>query len=192
LDYCQYFARLIVCNTIPAHELREHKNLGQAKQKPGKHKKGRKKVIRKEQKGFTLLELMLVVSIIGILAAVAIPAYSEYTQRAWRAERASLVQPAREAVAAYYDRWGKLPANNAEAGLPAPEAFRGEMVRSVEIKEGVVLVKMLKQYGKDKKSSKEECISPFTPAVNPAYPTGALVWQMDDVSKTSNPGLCKK
>lgn len=153
-------------------------------------------MIRKKN-GFTLIELTLVVAIIGILAAIAIPAYGEYTQKAWRAERALLVEPAREAVAAYYDRWGKLPGNNAEAGLPAPDAYRGEMVRSVEIKDGVVLVRMLRHHSYDNKASKEECISPFTPTVNAAYPTGALIWKMDegkkkDAGKPSNPEICPK
>ena len=147
-------------------------------------------MIRKKQYGFTLIELLFVTMIIGVLAAVAIPAYGDYVQRAWRAERASLVNPAREAVAAYYDRWGKLPGNNAEAGLPAPEAFRGEMVRSVEIKEGVVLVRMLRRKGDSKEG---ECISPFTPTVNAAYPTGALIWKREDADyKSSNPEICKK
>lgn len=158
-----------------------------------------------KQNGFTLLELMLVVGIIGILAAVAIPAYSEYTQRAWRAERASLVQPVREAVAAYYDRWGKLPGSNAEAGLPPPEAYAGEMVHGIEVTQGgVILVKMTKRHentsgwvgssieqkgmsGKKKTKSVEVCISPFVPQVNPVYPTAALSWGMPYADNSSSP-----
>jgi type IV pilus assembly protein PilA len=71
-----------------------------------------------KEHGFTLVELMLVVAIIGILAAVALPAYSEYMDRAKRAERFELVQPARQAISAFYDRWGRLPTTNTEAGLP--------------------------------------------------------------------------
>ncbi|QGG80928.1 prepilin-type N-terminal cleavage/methylation domain-containing protein [Litorivicinus lipolyticus] len=52
----------------------------------------------KNQKGFTLIELMIVVAIVGILAAVAIPAYSDYTTRAKITEGLSLMSGAKTAV----------------------------------------------------------------------------------------------
>ena len=60
------------------------------------------------QKGFTLIELMIVVAIIGILAAVAIPAYQDYTVKSKLSEVTSLTSPARTAVGVFCSESGDL------------------------------------------------------------------------------------
>ena len=57
---------------------------------------------RTMQKGFTLIELMIVVAIIGILAAVALPAYQDYTKRSHVSEGMSLASGAKSAMTEYY------------------------------------------------------------------------------------------
>ena len=56
-------------------------------------------MMKSAQKGFTLIELMIVVAIIGILAAIALPAYQDYTVRARVSEGLTLAQAAKTAVA---------------------------------------------------------------------------------------------
>ena len=84
-----------------------------------------------KHKGFTLIELMIVVAIIGILAAVAIPQYQNYVARAQVAEALSLASGAKTAVAEYYMTTGSYPAGNEAAGLAT--AISGKYVYSVEI-----------------------------------------------------------
>src|SRR5262245_21958022 len=71
----------------------------------------------KLQKGFTLIELMIVVAIIGILAAIAIPAYQDYTIRAQVSEGMNLAAAAKAAVAETFLNRGVAPALRVNAGM---------------------------------------------------------------------------
>ena len=80
------------------------------------------------QKGFTLIELMIVVAIIAILAAIAIPAYQDYVIRSQVTEGLSLADGAKTAVAEFYSNTGRLPPSNASAGLASAASISGSYV----------------------------------------------------------------
>ncbi|MHB8311559.1 MAG: pilin, partial [Metallibacterium sp.] len=80
------------------------------------------------QKGFTLIELMIVVAIIAILAAIAIPAYQNYLIRAQVSEGMSLVSAAKTGVDEFYTNYGRLPGSNVSAGIPSATSITGSYV----------------------------------------------------------------
>lgn len=97
-------------------------------------------MIKSVQKGFTLIELMIVVAIIGILAAIAIPAYQDYTVRAQVTEGMNLAGAVKASVAETFAQTGSWPADNAAAGLGAANSIVGKYVSNVAVANGVITI----------------------------------------------------
>ena len=101
------------------------------------------------QKGFTLIELMIVVAIIGILAAIAIPAYQNYTIRAQVTEGLTLAGGWKTSIAEYYAQLGAFPTCASVTGgagcIAAAGATTGKYVTGVTI--GAAAGQILITYG---------------------------------------------
>jgi type IV pilus assembly protein PilA len=93
-----------------------------------------------KQGGFTLIELMIVVTIIGILASIAIPAYKDYTIRTRVAECASLYAPLKTDTSLVYSETSTLPTDLTQ--LPrssdTPGDYSGDYVSEIDIAGGIV------------------------------------------------------
>lgn len=122
--------------------------------------------MRTQQAGFTIVELMITVTVIGALAALAIPFYQQYTTRAKVAEGLALAHGAKLAVADYYSANGGFPDDNAQAGLDAAANLGGRIVESVTVEAGGVIVVVFL----DKALARQQLV--FTPEAT----GGNLVW----------------
>jgi type IV pilus assembly protein PilA len=76
-------------------------------------------MLKQVQKGFTLIELMIVVAIIGILAAIAIPAYQNYTIRAQVTEGLNLADGWKTSISEFYSQYGAFPTGSTTAAAGA-------------------------------------------------------------------------
>jgi type IV pilus assembly protein PilA len=98
----------------------------------------------KNQKGFTLIELMIVVAIIAILAAIAISQYQDYVIRSQVSEGSSLADGVKTAVGEFVNNYGRFQSgtgNNANVslGLAIPASISGTYVASVGTAGGVIV-----------------------------------------------------
>jgi type IV pilus assembly protein PilA len=91
------------------------------------------------QRGFTLIEIMIVIAIIGILSGLAIPAYQEYTIRAQVTEGLSLASDLQASVAEYYAQNGVWPADVTVLGLP-DSTRNSNYVQTISVTDGLITI----------------------------------------------------
>ena len=144
--------------------------------------------MKRAQKGFTLIELMIVVAIIGIVASVAIPAYTNYIIRSQVAEGVNMTTVAKIAAAEYFQTHGVFATSNDSAGLSAPATITGPYVSQVEIVAGGVIEI---SYGNTIHRNLVGAILSMTPdSTNP----GSLTWACNGNAALPNkylPAACR-
>jgi len=139
----------------------------------------------KNQQGFTLIELMIVVAIIAILAAIAISQYQDYVIRSQVSEGSSLADGVKTAVGEFYNNYGRFPNSsgnsNFSLGLANPGSIIGSYVGSVSISPGTAGGVIIAHFSNTTVSGQEfkanAKINNLTLNFSPVTKAGSMVWE---------------
>ena len=137
------------------------------------------------QKGFTLIELMIVIAIIGILAVVALPAYQDYTARAQVSEALTLAEGQKSAVTEYRSDRGAWPTTNTEAGVAS--SISGKYVASVQVGADGIITATMRSAGVNSD------IKGKTLILTPTDKKGSFTWTCDKgtIEQKFRPSTCR-
>jgi type IV pilus assembly protein PilA len=138
-------------------------------------------MLKQVQKGFTLIELMIVVAIIGILAAIAIPAYQDYTIRSQVTEGLNLASDLKAGIAEFYAQTGAWPTAITDLGIAAATDKEAKYVASVDVDpSGNITI----TYGKDANANLiANPVLNLRPGVNT---NGDVVWACGNADDPAN------
>jgi len=140
------------------------------------------------QKGFTLIELMIVVAIIAILAAIAIPAYQNYLIRTQVSEGAVLSGGLKTAYSEFYSNKGYFPPSNTSAGAAKSTSITGKYVVSAGVDTGGTGLITVTFGGEANKA-----ITGKTFVLSPVTSSGSIAWTCtkSDVDAKYLPSSCR-
>lgn len=123
-------------------------------------------------RGFTLIEMMIVVAVMAILAMVALPSVQGRVVRAQVAEARATVQFAQQAIQAQYAASGALPADNAAAALPPADHIVSKLVSGVVVHGGALVI----TFGNQANRALAGHRLSLRPAVVDGYPQVPISW----------------
>jgi type IV pilus assembly protein PilA len=124
------------------------------------------------KRGFTLMELMVAVSIVAILATIAMPSFLAQRQRNDVAKALRMADGIRDDVTGYYNNKLAFPADNSEAGVPEPEFLIGNKVTSIQVEDGAIHITL---GNKASKPLHDKTIS-MRPAIVTGSPASPISW----------------
>ena len=130
----------------------------------------------KSNKGFTLVEVMLVIALIAILMGFGLPSYQRYLQRTQIAEGFTLAAPIQMAVSETFYETGQAPMQLSALGLAQAQ---GRYVHHIEIQQGAIYV----VYGHQANQTLENKVLRFTPYLNPDQ---SLLWRCQSANLPEN------